>query len=289
MVIKLGIKHYNDEKGKMTVFREMTEEEYTAYTNHARNIWDFSMDIQLYNIQHANYQELLDLLERYASDYASNPLLTELTMLENMSLEIDRLVLNYLSSFRTYLDHTETRLKRKYGKDSDEVARFKKECSKAYDEYFSYRLIYKLRNYCQHCGMPISKLNLRTKKKVHSLEVSLNSSELRSNFDSWGEPLNSELANMPLNFDLMEHITKTVEVLSQINMVILENDRSIVVDGAKYIKQVVNPLPIVDGCPIIVKLTEEIDPETKQSRTKGIAEFIQISCVNYILDLFQCA
>lgn len=47
-----------------------------------------------------------------------------------------------------------------YGKESDELNRFRKECEqKEYDDNFCYRLLSRLRNFTQHGHIPVSKLN----------------------------------------------------------------------------------------------------------------------------------
>ena len=74
--------------------------------------------------------------------------------------EIDRLLLNYLSSFRTFLDHLETRYKRLQKQDSSFLDDYKKMVSACYDSSFPYRFFYKLRDYVQHCGMPPTSINI---------------------------------------------------------------------------------------------------------------------------------
>jgi len=76
--------------------------------------------------------------------------------LEKMIFNLNRLMLNFLSAFRTFLDHTQTNLDRTYGKESENFKIFKKTRSSYYDNYFSYRFLDKLRNYSQHMGMPIT-------------------------------------------------------------------------------------------------------------------------------------
>jgi len=72
---------------------------------------------------------------------------------------LNRRLSNLLSSIRLFLDHSEFAFKRKYGKKSEEVEAFKKYASEKYDSSFSYRFVYKLRNYVQHCGIPIGSAN----------------------------------------------------------------------------------------------------------------------------------
>lgn len=62
--------------------------------------------------------------------------------------------LNWLLSFRTFLDLTEADLTRRFGSDSQELAEFHQATSTEYDGSFGYRFIYKLRNFGQHASFP---------------------------------------------------------------------------------------------------------------------------------------
>lgn len=62
--------------------------------------------------------------------------------------QINRHLLNLLTVLRTFLDHSESELKRRYGRASDKVAWFKHICFTEYDNHFASRFLYKLRNHC---------------------------------------------------------------------------------------------------------------------------------------------
>jgi hypothetical protein len=90
-------------------------------------------------------------------------------------------LLNFLSAFRLFLDHSETRLKRQYGDSSGVVATFKQACSRSYDEVFAYRFLYKLRNYVQHCGLPLG--DIATAQRFRSVAQASPDSPLRCTLD----------------------------------------------------------------------------------------------------------
>jgi hypothetical protein len=69
--------------------------------------------------------------------------------------ELNRRVVNYLTSMRLFLDHTSRRLKRHYGKPSDPLAAFDAARSSAFDGSAAYRIVDELRNYVQHRGLPV--------------------------------------------------------------------------------------------------------------------------------------
>src|SRR5205085_8692409 len=69
--------------------------------------------------------------------------------------EVNRAIVNYLTSVRLYLDHVQTRVTRYYGPGSIMLTRWRSIASTVHDSSAAYRIIYNLRNYVQHCGMPI--------------------------------------------------------------------------------------------------------------------------------------
>ena len=99
------------------------------------------------------FAQLIESTQRGASDPAST----------HHGLELNRRLSNYLSSFRLFLDFSEARLKRRYGKTSTEAQQFKRVCAGVYDTSFAYRFCCKLRNYAQHFGMPIGHIEARSR------------------------------------------------------------------------------------------------------------------------------
>jgi hypothetical protein len=69
--------------------------------------------------------------------------------------EMNRRMMNLLSSARLYLDQVPQDLNAIYGKKSTHTDIFKQCCSKQYDSSFAYRVMEALRNYAQHCGFSV--------------------------------------------------------------------------------------------------------------------------------------
>ena len=169
----------------ITSIRELRNSEYEEYSKAVIRLVDFSSDQQLYAIVRLNYDDYQNLLKQYYQLYAENPSAIDWIRMERMVLDINRHILNYLSAIRTFLDHSETNLKRRYGMKSERFKRFKKACFEAYDSKFSYRFLYALRNYAQHCGMPLGQLTFHSKEvsphskdACHSLMVKFNRDKL---------------------------------------------------------------------------------------------------------------
>jgi len=69
--------------------------------------------------------------------------------------EINRRVINLLSSVRLYLDQAAHDFSQLFGKDSAKYSNFKKLTNVAYDSAIGYRSMEALRNHVQHRGLPI--------------------------------------------------------------------------------------------------------------------------------------
>ncbi len=118
---------------------------------------------------------------------------------QQLFTEMNRRFLNFLSMARSYLDHTETHLKRRFGGDSKEHLAFKKFTGQQFDGTFAYRFFAKLRNYAQHCGMPVHHIgfsftgNPNGKGMLAQLVFAFDRDKLLTGFDGWGSKLTPEL------------------------------------------------------------------------------------------------
>lgn len=73
---------------------------------------------------------------------------------ENDGIIINALVINYISSARPFVESIETFVKEMF--KIEEYENFKKlYLNKLYDEKFTYRFLYSLRNYSQHGHLPV--------------------------------------------------------------------------------------------------------------------------------------
>jgi len=81
---------------------------------------------------------------------------------------IDYKINNLLSTSYKYLENIKTKFNRDYCKKT--IDYYKSCLSELYDNSFSYRLIYNLRNYCQHCGNPVHNTRQMNNKIIIELD-----------------------------------------------------------------------------------------------------------------------
>ncbi|MBI5402903.1 MAG: hypothetical protein HY959_05855 [Ignavibacteriae bacterium] len=205
----------------VSMVREFNEENYNQCIEHVKKLNKLSSDEKLFRLVELNYREFKSTVKNYLDKFIDNPT-ADFSEFEFLFLDLNRLILNFLSSVRTYLDHTETRFKREFGAKSDEILLFKKETGEAYDNYFSYRFLYKLRNFSQHCGLPSGSLKINSEagdkgKTICTLTIFLVRDDLTSKYDSWGEKVTEDLNKKEETFDIVPLIDEKFELLEKLN------------------------------------------------------------------------
>lgn len=195
---------------EVKIIREISEEEFKVIQEQINILNLFSKDFNRLTIVINSLKEYDDCIDRYINKRIPN---------FEFSDDIIKLVLVYVSTFRTFLDQWETYIKRKYGKKSDEIDKFKEATRLEYDEFFSYRFIYELRNYTLHCDMPISQISGRIDEEgKYSVNVFIYRDKLLQTYE-W--PSKVGIEEMPEEFEIYDHLKQSLECLSRIHQTAL--------------------------------------------------------------------
>jgi hypothetical protein len=135
---------------------------------------------------------------------------------------------NWLTSWGLFLDHSETDLKRRFGESSPEVQRFETAKSSAFDANIGYRFSYKFRNYVLHCGLPLSRIEVKRPdgatgaRLKPSVRFLLDRDALLRDFDGWGRFVKRDLEAMLPEFPLLPLASEGMEGLRDIHRVLLD-------------------------------------------------------------------
>lgn len=234
-------------EGKITGYGELGIEDFQQYEIASRRLLLFNSDQQLFQMTYLNYKDFIELVGKYYEEYVEDSAMNWPRM-NHMILNINRYILNFLSSFRTFLDHTETNLKRRYGDGTEQVQRFKEACVKEYDSEFAYRFLYRLRNYAQHCGMPIGHLSFNSKsvnretgEVSYDVSIKFDRDLLLKNFDKWST-VKPELEALSKEFEVTQYINRLMISIERINSVANELDMPEIERCAKFIYHLFEPL-----------------------------------------------
>jgi len=186
---------------RVTFLKELLEIEINAIITHCNILLRFDKDTEKFRIFKNSYYDLKNVLQ---SDDPEN--------------KNTRLILELMSAFRALLDHWETELKRKFGKQSKEVEIFKKATNKEYDEKFSYRFISGLRNCIQHVSMPIIRINSSiNEKNLVETKLYLSKSELLNTFDGWKPKVLEDFITQPDSIELLPILDDVFDSIKQLN------------------------------------------------------------------------
>lgn len=155
---------------------------------------------------------------------------------------------NFLSSIKLFLDHFERRLKDDYGKESEEVELFKRETSRLYDTYFSYRFLYHLRNYIQHRNVAISKVEIHEDENNTYLLVALTRDQLLSDY-RWKTDVKQDLISQEEYIEIFHLMSEMLDNLKKLTRLLINDELSKIKTSLNYIitlmNEIGNPWPII--------------------------------------------
>ncbi|UZD95722.1 hypothetical protein LOY64_01535 [Pseudomonas corrugata] len=232
---------------EIRTIRELTFDEESAYIKAQEHLLNHDEAGWLTEIVRRNLFAFEDCVKGYANLV---PVAGQRGVLSrDAKLDVNRHFLNFLSAVRQFLDHTETRLKRLYANNPEIFKAFKKRTAKAFDSVFAYRLLYKLRNYSQHCGAPIgiveyeSKLKPGTRETVHTLHLFLDAQHLlRTGGDVWG-PVRADLKKLGSNFPVDELPRLVVTEIEAIWAVVQQSEKPFLESCAQTVLETVRDVP----------------------------------------------
>lgn len=186
--------NFPEQEIKVEFCEILSKEEFLKFERSISKIEELNNIRRLLGFVIKNDSEILDFLNTTSQDFIEKSVSwngVSKTDLDRLFSNVNRLFLNYLSSIKTFIDHIETHINRKFGEKSKEFIDFKKVLSLFYDNSFAYRFFYELRNYSQHCGLPIDNVKYTTEYDRENnrikgvLQVKFNRIKLLSNYKKW--------------------------------------------------------------------------------------------------------
>ncbi|WP_417551099.1 hypothetical protein [Methylophaga sp.] len=200
--------------------RPLQEYEIQEIRNCNKEIFDFNRHFKLVEYVLYNFDCLKSVIENSILGFSESSEAIGRYDLDPFGHEVNINLLNLMMSARTCLDHMETFIKREYGKDSKEITLFKRLAADEFDNKFSYKFMYKLRNYVQHCGMPplsYSKTKvLKGEAPYAALTLEFDRDALLSGYDGWGAKVKPELEAQATKFNALAIIEEFVTSILRI-------------------------------------------------------------------------
>lgn len=221
---------------EFTVVGELTEDGLKHYQEIITKTTRFFASEDIYRLALRGYEEFLECLDLHAEGYEQDSRM-DWERIHAIVLDIQGRLMTLLFLTRALLDHWEYRLKRQNGQASRQVDAFKQACSEAYDGHFGYRFLYKLRNYAQHCTLPIDNLALSSFVDKHGqvrnrLSLTFTRDNLLEEAELWGS-LWRELKGMPERLDVAPLVEEMMTCLKCIRERVLSEQIVDLVEPAK--------------------------------------------------------
>ena len=246
--------------GNLEAIRTLGAAESKKYLVAIGNLREHAAGNTLLEIARRNHEEFEALVGSAGSSIPGPGTRGELQ--RELSLDLNRRFLNFLSSLRQFLDHTETRLKRQYKGVPAVAAAFKARTSQAYDTTFAYRFFYRLRNFGQHLGMPIGFVDIESRALkrlsgivLHEVHLMFDRDQLLAGGESvWTKgPLLHELAKMPPRFPVESYARTVMTQLAGIWDEVRAAERPILGQYADQIMTLTEPAHHAKLTPAVVR------------------------------------
>lgn len=200
-------------KGNYKAFRhtdELTQDELKIISDFKKQYINYASYRDLFHASFDNYLELSRYLEKKESNEDTDGF-------GGISSNVNRMLINYLSSMKMFVDHTEIKFKKSYGAKSDIFKKWKALTSTEYDKHFAYRFLYKLRNYTQHIGFPIDSVSVHhvDREKRVIIPYFVRDKLLESSFD-WDSRLKKDLNEQSNDFRVFPLLNENNGCLARI-------------------------------------------------------------------------
>lgn len=231
---------------------ELTSQDFEKYLLASQALASFNRDMQLFKIILWNLKDYFDTIENYRIAFANRTIAYPDN--KQPDLEINRRLINFLTSVTTYLTYSENLLSQKYGEQSSNFENFKQYTAHEFDNHFSYRFLYHLRNYAQHGGLPITELNFISQpiddnplQQEHMVKVGILRDKLFQGNFTWKATVRKELQEGPHYIDINTHLITFANCLSSINSQLVQDEFSTLVEPATYLHELTQRIEKIDG------------------------------------------
>jgi hypothetical protein len=234
------------------IIRRLSQEELAAYDAAAARLGRHLGDQRLFELVRLNYQEFESILADREQPVPADELAADLE-----AIEVNRVVMNYLSMIRTFLDHTTAALRRHYRDDPGRLQAFQTACREAFDVHFAYRFVSRLRNFAQHVGLPVQQVaalgvlvDPATRVRRVQLRALCDREVLLREFD-WGR-VRRDLEQQDSIFDIGPLLKGMLDCLEAINAGLVAAETAELRASARTVQELLGTTSGQGGIPCLV-------------------------------------
>lgn len=162
----------------ITGVRELTSEEESKVSEYAKVSSAARNRFKLFTILQRNFKEW--------EDYIRSLLVPDGDLKTDEMVELDRLQLNFLSAAKSLLDHFRQHWIQKHRKSPRE-ATFSDFIMKLEEGCWAFAFFQDLRNFTQHCGLPVGNYSRNVNSSSVTLTVACDADWLVNHYSGWGK------------------------------------------------------------------------------------------------------
>ena len=195
--------------------REIAADELALLNSAIDSLGLFNRSYSLLEICEENFLELVEFFQRMEQARGFND-----KTWHGCSITLNRLLQNYLSSFRTYIDQHKAVFKRGSSSNLNLFDQFKKQTECQSGNNFSYRFLWELRNYFQHCGLVVGGVDIFPQPGncvglFSTMMIYLDRNSLLKVYN-WKPALKTEIENNPDRIDIKSHVLQLHDCIHEI-------------------------------------------------------------------------
>ncbi|EJG1698390.1 hypothetical protein CDB74_RS23525 [Vibrio parahaemolyticus] len=243
-----------------TPFDDVCYDEFKRLTDIVKKLQPIGMQYQSIGLSYSAFKEsVTELTTLYESANLHEN--TVIDSLNHVSLIANR-ILGVLTSASAFLTSTEIRIKKIFGKESNEIMSWNSLRNDLHKKSLAYRLMYELRNYSQHSNLPISRLSVKVDK--HKAEsqfiVQVSKSDLLQSGYDW-----KKYKDMIVSLEELEDISPLLEeyvnICKQLFVHFLDLSSDSINECGQYLEAMVATFKFPKGAipAIFTDVTENID------------------------------
>lgn len=229
---------------KMESYRRLTDDEFRNYEEAVNRLLELRTVQQTIGSVGASFGDLATDWRRIENSAAD--LQGDASRQERAKTQLNARLGAFLSSAKAFLDHTRTRLTRTYGDESEILQAFVRATNAEYDGGAAYRICSRLRDFVQHCGMPIRFVGVEgwienppDGPRRQRVRINCTATDLLQRFDGWrrvAEDLRRIQGDVPLLL-LSEQFLRS---LARIHETVLQLEVPYYVAAGQHIVRLLN-------------------------------------------------
>lgn len=225
MIYAIGYREFIKEgQHQFIIEKHISKEEYEKHMTMLSEVKKINSMTNVYQLFQRNGNEFLAYASQIKEHLKSDK--------DQIHLEANRLLINYLSSLSMFIDYGERYNKKHFGKQK--LKEFESKTHDFYDNHVSYRFMALMRNYALHYGFPLSKI----KKSILEPSGIFASKQTLLGFKSW-KHAREDIEKMPESILIDPHVEISMIFIKHLYESYIYDMTPTVIKGLEYLNDMV--------------------------------------------------